>query len=124
MAGKEQIQEKVDETYVDEIGQTQPYPKVKLINTLKTHADEVQACIPEKYLKFKVFLDPQKTSNDQIIVRVDTDADVNCMNKITFNTLFPEVKLKWGSHKLQNFGNSAADAQILGEFQSSCCLRE
>ena len=91
MVGKAQIQEKEDVTYVDEIGQSQPYPKVKLINILKKHADEVQACIPKKYLKFNVSLDPQKTFNDQIIVRVDTGADVNCMNEITLIHFF----LKW-----------------------------
>ena len=50
------------------------------------------------------------------MVRVDTGADVNCMNEKTFNELFPEVKLFVCPHKIQNFGNSVADISILGQF--------
>ena len=42
-----------------------------------------------------------------VVVRVDTGADINCMNEKTFNELFPEV---------QNFRNSTADISILGQF--------
>ena len=69
-------------------------------------------------LKFNIDLDPQKTFGDQIIIRVDTGADINCINENTFNALFPEVKLKHCPHIVKNFGNSAADIQVLGEFQA------
>ena len=50
------------------------------------------------------------------VVRVDTGADVNCMNEKTFKRLFPKVKLSVCPHKIQNFGNSIADISILGQF--------
>ena len=50
------------------------------------------------------------------MVRVDTGADVNCMNEKTFTELFPEVKLSVCPHEIQNFGNSVADISILGQF--------
>ena len=64
---------------------------IKLVNTLRKQADGVQTCLPEN-LKLNVSLDPQKTFNDQIIVKVDTGADVNCINEKTFYSPFPEVK--------------------------------
>ena len=50
------------------------------------------------------------------MVRVDTGADVNCMNEKTFKKLFPKVKLYVCPHEIQNFGNSVADISILGQF--------
>ena len=50
------------------------------------------------------------------MVRVDTGADVNCMNEKTFNKLFPEVELSVFPHEIQNFRNSIADILILGQF--------
>ena len=59
---------------------------------------------------------PREPYNCHIIVRVDTGADVNCINENTFNELFPEVKLSVCHHEIQNFGNSVADISILGQF--------
>ena len=50
------------------------------------------------------------------MVRVDTGADVNCMNENTFKELFPEVKLSVCPHEIQSFGNSVVDISILGQF--------
>ena len=50
------------------------------------------------------------------MVRVDTGADVNCMNEKTFRRLFPKVKLYVCPYEIQNFGNSIADISILGQF--------
>ena len=50
------------------------------------------------------------------MVRVDTGADVNCMNEKTFKKLSPKVKLSVCPHEIQNFGNSVADISILGQF--------
>ena len=50
------------------------------------------------------------------MVRVDTGADVNCMNEKTFKKLFPKVKLSVCPHEIQNFGNSVTDISILGQF--------
>ena len=52
------------------------------------------------------------------MVRVDTGAEVKCMNEKTFNELFPEKKLSVCPHQIQNFGNSVADISILGQFHT------
>ena len=52
------------------------------------------------------------------MARVDTGADVNCMNEKTFNELFAEVELSVCPHKIQNFRNSVADISILGQFHT------
>ena len=123
MVGNMQVQENEEDengTFVNEIGHTQVYPKIniiKLIITLRKQANGVPSHTPEKYLKFNVSLNPWKTFNDKIIVRVDTGADVNSMNETTFYALFPEVVLSWCPLQIQNLGNSAADVQILREFQ-------
>ena len=52
------------------------------------------------------------------MVRVDTGADVNCMNEKTFNEIFPEVQLSVCLHEIQNFRNSVADISIPRQFHS------
>ena len=69
-----------------------------------------------KHLKFPLVSLPKGPYNHLIVVRVDTGADVNCMNEKTFNELFPEVQLSVCPHEIQNFGNSVADISILGQF--------
>ena len=46
-----------------------------------------------KHLKFPIDIDPRGPYKHHLVVRVDTGADVNCMNEKTFKELFPEVKL-------------------------------
>ena len=53
-----------------------------------------------------------------LVVRVDTGADVNCMNEKTFKKLFPKAKLSVCPHEIQNFGNSVADISVLGQFHT------
>ena len=72
----------------------------------------------EKHLKFPIVSHPKGPYNHHIVVRVDTGADVNCMNENTFNELFPEVQLSVCPHETQNFGNSIADISILGQFNT------
>ena len=69
-----------------------------------------------KHLKFPITTDPGGPYKHHLVVKVDTEADVNCMNEKTFNELFSEVKLSVCPHKIQNFGNSVADISILGQF--------
>ena len=71
-----------------------------------------------KHLKFPIESHPGGPYNHHLMVRVDTGADVNCMNETTFNELFPEVKLSVCPHKIQNFGNPTADISILGQFHT------
>ena len=70
----------------------------------------------EKHLKFPIDVDPRGPYKHHLVVRVDTGADVNCMNEKTFKRLFPKVKLPVCPHEIQNFGNSVADISILGQF--------
>ena len=68
-----------------------------------------------KHLKFPIVSHPRRSCNHHIIFRVDTGADVNCMNENTFNEIFPEVKFSVCPHEIQNFRNSIADISILGQ---------
>ena len=70
----------------------------------------------EKHLKFPIDVDVRGPYKHHLVVRVDTGADVNCMNKKTFRKLFPKVKLNVCPYEIQNFGNSTADISILGQF--------
>ena len=72
----------------------------------------------EKHLKFPIDVDPRGPYKHHLVVRVDTGADVNCMNEKTFKKLFPKVKLSVCPHEIQNFGNSVADISILGQFRT------
>ena len=47
----------------------------------------------EKHLKFPIDVDVRGLYKHHLVVRVDTGADVNCMNEKTFRKLFPKVKL-------------------------------
>ena len=58
----------------------------------------------EKHLKFPINVDPRGPYKHHLVVRVDTGADVNCMNEKTFKKLFPKVKLSVCPHEIQNFG--------------------
>ena len=70
----------------------------------------------EKHLKFPIDVDVRGPYKPQLVIRVDTGADVNCMNEKTFRRLFPKVKLDVCPYEIQNFGNSTADISILGQF--------
>ena len=72
----------------------------------------------EKYLKFPINVDPRGPYKHHLVVRVDTGADVNCMNEKTFRRLFPKVKLSVCPDEIQNFGNSVTDISILGPFRT------
>ena len=69
-------------------------------------------------LKFPIDVDPRGPYKHHLVVRVDTGANVNCMNEKTFKKLFPKVKLSVCHHEIQNFGNSVADISILGQFHT------
>ena len=75
------------------------------------------------HLKFPIDVDPRGPYKDHLVVRVDTGADVNCMNEKTFSRLFPKVKLSVCPYEIQNFGNSTADISILGQFRAHLQFR-
>ena len=85
----------------------------KLVNHI-----EATKGIQGKHLKFPITKNPKGPYKHHIMVRVDTGADVNCMNEKTFNGHFPEVQLSVCPHKIQNVRNSIADISILGQFHT------
>ena len=103
------------DTHIDECGIRQPHPPMvnmlRVINHIGTTSGS-----QEKHLKFPIDVDPRGPYKNHLIVRVDTGADVNCMNEKTFRKLFPKVKLSVCPHEIQNFGNSTADISTLGQF--------
>ena len=104
-----------DDTHIDENGVRHPNPP--RVNMLKivNHIGATRG--PQgKHLKFPIDTDPRGPYKHHLVVRVNTGADVNCMNEKTFNELFLKVKLSVCPHEIQNFGNSVADISILGQF--------
>ena len=105
------------DTHIDENGVRQPNPP--LVNMLKivNHIGATKGS-QEKHLKFPIDVDPRGPYMHHLVVRVDTEADVNCMNEKTFKRLFAKLKLSICPHEIQNFGNSVADISILGQFRT------
>ena len=103
------------DTHIDENGIRQPNPPMvnmlKVVNHIGTTSGS-----QEKHLKFPIDVNPRGPYKDHLVVRVDTGADINCMNEKTFRRLFPKVKLSICPYEIQNFGNSTADISILGQF--------
>ena len=104
-----------DDTHIDENGVRQPNPPrenmFKLVNNI-----EATKGSQGKHLKFPIAKHPKGPYKHHIVVRVDTGADVNCMNETTFNELLSKVQLSVCPHEMQNFGNSTADISILEQF--------
>ena len=105
------------DTHIDENGVRQPNPPLvnmfKIVNHIGTTSGS-----QEKHLKFPIDVDPRGPYKDHLVVRVDTGADVNCMNEKTFKKLFPKVKLSVCPYEIQNCGNLIADISILGQFST------
>ena len=97
------------------LGVRQPNPPTVNMLKIVNHIGATRGS-QEKHLKFPIDVDPRGPYKHHLVVRVDTEADVNCMNEKTFKKLFPKVKLSVCPHEIQNFGNSVADISILGQF--------
>ena len=106
-----------DDTHINKNGVRQPNtPRVnmfKLVNHIEATKDHRESTPSSQSPNT-----PRDPTKHHIVVRVDTGADVNCMNEKTFNKLFPEVQLSVCPHEMQNFGNSIADISILGQFST------
>ena len=103
------------DTHTNENGVRQRNPPMGNMLKIVNHIGATSGS-QEKHLKFPINVDPRGPYKHHLVVRVDTGADVNCMNEKTFKKLFPEVKLSVCPHEIQNFGNSVADISILGQF--------
>ena len=71
-------------THIDENGVRQPNPPrvnmLKIVNYIGATRG------PQgKHLKFPIDTDPRGPYKHHLVVRVDTGADVNCMNEMTSN---------------------------------------
>ena len=103
------------DTYIDENGIRQLNPPMvnmlKIVNHIGTTSGS-----QGNHLRFPINVNHRGPYKDHLVVRVDTGADVNCMNEKTFRRLFPKVKLSVCTHEIQNFENSTADISILGQF--------
>ena len=106
-----------DDTHINEIGVTQPNPpRVNMLKTINHTAATRE--LQGKHFKFPIAKHPKGPYKHHMVVRVDTGADVNCMNEKTFNEHFPEVELSVCPCEIQNFRNSIADISILGQFHT------
>ena len=107
-------------THIDENGvrQTNPPPREICLKWLIILRPTEGKFNEGKCLKFPIASHPRGPYNHHIVVRVDTGADVNCMNEKTFNELFPEVQLSVCPHEIQHFRNSIADISILEQFHT------
>ena len=104
-----------NDIHINENGVRQPNPPVVNMLKIVNHIGATKE--PQgKHLKFPINVDPREPYKHHLVVRVDTGADVNCMNEKTFTELFPEVKFSACPHEIQNFGNSVADISILEQF--------
>ena len=110
-----------DDTHIDENGVRQPNPPrvnmLKIVNHIGTNRGS-----QGKHLKFPITTYPKGSYKHHLVVRVDTGADVNCMNEKTFNELFPEVELSVCPHEIQNFGNSVQTFQYWDSSIPTCSL--
>ena len=105
----------MDDTHIDECGFIQPNPPV--VNMLKV-INHTGTTSGTQRLKFPIDVDPRGPYKHHLEVRVNTGADVNCMNEKTFRRLFPKMELSVCPHNIQNFGNSTVDIYILGQFRT------
>ena len=105
------------DTHIDENGVRQPNPPMVNMFKIVNHIGATSGS-QEKHLKFPIDVDPRGPYKHHLVVRVDTGADVNCMNENTFKKLFPKVKLSVCPHEIQNFRNSVANISILGQFHT------
>ena len=105
------------DTYIDKNGIRQPNPP--MVNMLKVvNHIGITSGSQGNHLRFPIDVNPRGPYKDHLVVRVDTGADVNCINEKTFRRLFPKVKLSVCTHEIQNFGNLTADISILGQFHT------
>ena len=64
------------------------------------------------------------TKCSTMLLKADTEADVNLMNKQTFNQLFGQAKdlLQLTHIRMENYGNTAV--KVLGKFHAFLCWKD
>ena len=90
-----------DDTHINENGVRQPNPP--RVNMLKivNHIEATKG--PQgKHLKFPIAKHPKGPYKHHIVVRVDTGADVNCMNEKTLMNFFLEWNFLYAPTRYRN----------------------
>ena len=87
------------DTHIDENGVRQCNPPTVNMLKIVNHIGAIRVS-QEKHLKFPIDVDPRGPYKHHLVVRVDTGADVNCINEKTFKKLFPKVKLSVCPHEI------------------------
>ena len=77
------------DTDINENGVRQPNPPTVNMLKIVNHIGATRGS-QEKHLKFPNNVDPRGPYKHHLVVRIDTGADVNCMNEKTFKKLFPK----------------------------------
>ena len=106
-----------NDTHINVNGVRQPNPPVVNMLKIVNHIGTTKGP-QEKHITFPIDVDPRGSYKHHLVIRVDTGADVNCMNEKTFKEVFSEVKLSVCPHEIWNFGNSVAYISILGQFRT------
>ena len=89
-----------DDTYIDENGVRQPNPP--RVNMFKL-VNNIEANRRGKHLKFPIASHPKGPYKHHTVVRVDTGADVNCMNEKKYNFLYAPMRYRISKIQLQTF---------------------
>ena len=76
----------------------------------------------EKYLKFPVDVDPRRPYKHHLVVRVDTGADVNCMNEKTFKRPFPKVNFLYVPMRYRTLETQSQTFLYWDSFTPTCSL--
>ena len=105
--------------FYDEDGNPKVEKQMHMLSTTKKNSTP-QHINPQKDLLIEFGISKHiHTINDKVILKVETGADVNALNRKTFYRLFPEVQLQASSVILKNFNSTYI--QPLGTFK--CSLR-
>ena len=112
-----------NDTHINENGVRQP--NSPLVNMLKIFNHIAATKGPQgKHLKFPINVDPRGPYKHHLVVRVDTGADVNCMNEKTFNELFPEENFLYAPTRYRTLETQLQTFQYWDSFTPTCSLGE
>ena len=111
------------DTHINENGVRQPNPP--MVNMLKIvkHIGATSGS-QEKHLKFPINVDPRGPYKHHLVVRVDTRADVNCMNEKTIKKLFPKVKSLYAPMRYRSLETQFQTFLYCDSFTPTCSSGE
>ena len=106
-----------DDSHINKNGVRQPNPPrvnmLKIVNHIGTDRG------PQgKHLKFPITTHPKGPYKHHLVVRVDTGANVNCMNEKTFNELFLKWSFLYAPMRYRILETQLQTFSILGQFRT------